>query len=79
MGKGPWGEEGGSCSALGGSKLRVQRQLGQGLETLRGNREKLLKKRLGRSWGHPGQRCPVPEQRMRTGIQQRWGRALGQE
>lgn len=52
MGKGPWGEEGGSCSALGGSKLRVQRQLGQGLETLRGNREKLLKKRLG--WGGPG-------------------------
>lgn len=36
--------------ALGGSKLRVQRQLRQGLETLRGNREKLLEKRLGRPW-----------------------------
>lgn len=66
LGKGPWGlgEEGGSCLALGESKLRVHRELGQGLETLRGSREKLRENRLGRSWGCrrrgcPGQRCPV--------------------
>lgn len=68
LGKGPWGEEEGSCLALGGSKLRMQREQGQ--ETLRGNTEKLLEKRLGRSWGCrrrgcPGQRCPVLTQGVR--------------